>query len=52
MILVNIYDLLFFKRIHEGHLSIEKGDNKQSNFADELNNFDKGTKKIEKKSLF
>ena len=47
------YPLLiaFLRNIYEGHLSIEKDDNKQSNFAIELKNFQKGTKALEK-SLF
>ena len=44
--------IAFLRDIHGGHLSIEKADNKQSNFANELNNFDKGIKKIEKKIFF
>ena len=43
--------IVFLRDIHEGHLSIEKADNKQSNFANELRNFDKGIKTLEK-SLF
>ena len=35
--------------IYEGHVSIEIADNKQSNFANELSNFDKGIKSLEKK---
>ena len=42
---------MFFKRYTRGHLSTEKADNKQSNFANELKKFDKGTKKFEKKSF-
>ena len=41
--------LVFSRDIHEGDLSIEKADNKQSNFANELKNFGKGIKTIEKK---
>ena len=37
--------------IHERHLSIEKADNKRSNFANKLKNFDKGIKTSEKKSF-
>ena len=43
--------ILFLRDIQEGHLSIEKADNKQSNFANILKNFDKGIKHL-KKSLF
>ena len=32
-------------------MSIEGADNKQSNFANELNNFDRGTKTLDKKSF-
>ena len=32
--------------MHEGHLSIQKADNKQSNFANELKNFSKGIKAL------
>ena len=41
--------IAFLRDIHEGHLSVEGADNKQSNFANELNNFDKGTKTLDKK---
>ena len=41
-ILVNIHDLLFLRDVHEGHLSVEKADNKQSK------NFGKGMKTLEK----
>ena len=41
----------FLRYIYEGYLSIEKADNKQSNFANELKNFEEGTKTFEK-SLF
>ena len=37
--------------IHKGHLSIEGPDNKQSNFANELKNFEKGIKGLEKKFI-
>ena len=37
--------------IRKGHLSIEGPDNKQSNFANELKNFEKGIKGLEKKSF-
>ena len=43
--------IVFLRDIHEDHLSKEKADNKQSNFANELNNFDKGIKTLEKKSF-
>ena len=36
----------------KGHLSVEKADNKQSNFANELKNFDEGIKKLKEKSCF
>ena len=41
--------LVFSRDIHKGDLSIEKADNKQSNFANELKNFGKGIKTVEKK---
>ena len=41
----------FLRDIHEGHLSIEKADNKKSNFINELKKFDKGIKTL-KKSIF
>ena len=34
--------IVFLRDIHKGHLSIEKADNKQSNFTNERS-FDKGT---------
>ena len=34
--------IVFLRDIHEGQLSIEGADNTQSNFANELKNFDKG----------
>ena len=37
--------------MYEGHLSIEKAYHNQSNFANKLENFEKGTKTLEK-SLF
>ena len=37
--------------IHEEHLSTEKADNKRSNFANKLKNFDKGIKINEKRSF-
>ena len=50
--LVNVhYLLLFLSDKYEGHLSVEKADNKQSNLANELNSFEKGTKPF-LKSLF
>ena len=50
--LVNIHHLVFFLRdIHNGYLSLEKTDNKQSNFVNELKNFEKGTKTLEKRSF-
>ena len=42
---------MFLRDIHEGQLSIEGADNKQSKFANELKNFDKGTKTLDKKSF-
>ena len=44
--------IVFLRDRHKGHLSIEKTDNKKSNFANELKHFPKGTKIIEKKSIF
>ena len=41
----------FLRDIYEGYLSIEKADNKQSNFANELKNFEEGTKTFEKSIL-
>ena len=49
--MVNINCLLFLRDIHERHLSIEGADKKQSNFSDELKNFDKDTKTLGKKSF-
>ena len=45
---------MFLRNIHNGYLSIRKGDNNQSNFNDELENFEKGTKakKALEKSFF
>ena len=48
IILVNTA-FCFLRGIHKGHLSIEKGDNKQINFANELKNFDKDIKTLEKR---
>ena len=46
----SIYSLAIFLRdIHEVHLSIVKADNKLSNFANELKNFNEGIKTLEKK---
>ena len=42
---VNIRCLLFFKENTWRNYSKEKADKKQSNFANELKNFDKGIKK-------
>ena len=51
-ILVNFHCILFFLRdIHEERLSLEDFDNKQSNFATKLKNFDKGIKSILKKTF-
>ena len=41
----------FLRDTHVGLLSIEKVDKKQSNFANGLKNFDKGTKTLDKKSF-
>ena len=49
IILVNIHYLLFLRDIYEGHLSTEGANNKQSNFTNELKNFDKGAKILDKK---
>ena len=38
--------------IHEGYLLLENADFTGSNFGVELNNFEKGTKRIETKSFF
>ena len=35
--------IVFLRDIYEGHLSIERPDNEQSNFANELKDFDKYT---------
>ena len=40
--------VVFSRDIHERDLLIEKVDNTQINFANELKNFDKGTKAFEK----
>ena len=37
--------------IHEGDLSIDGADNRQSNCINELKSFDKGTKTLDKKSF-
>ena len=37
--------------MHEGYLSLEDTDNKKTKFVFELNNFEKGTKTLEKKSF-
>ena len=42
----------FLRDIHEEHLSREKADDQQSNFTNELQNFEKGTKALVKKRLF
>ena len=42
---------MFLRDIHEGQLSIEGANNKQSKFGNELKNFDKGTKTLDKKSF-
>ena len=51
IILVNFTVYCFLRDVHEGHLSIERPDNKQSNFANELKNFNKGTKPLDKTSF-
>ena len=43
--------IVFLRNIHERHLSIEKADDKQSNFTNELKNFDIGMKALEIKSF-
>ena len=45
---MNEYSLpiAFLRDIHEGYLTLEDADNKQSNFTTELKNFDKGIKAI------
>ena len=43
--------IVFLRNIHERHLSIEKADDKQSNFTNELKNFDIGMKGLEIKSF-
>ena len=40
--------LFFLRDIHAGNLSMEKSDNKQINFANELEKIDKGVKYLEK----
>ena len=39
---------IFLRDIHAGNLSMEKSDNKQINFANELQKIDKGIKYLEK----
>ena len=39
----------FLRDMHNLYLSFEKAANKQSNFANELKHFEKGTKTLEKK---
>ena len=45
---------MFLRKIHNGYLSLWEGDNNESNFADELENFEKGakTQKHLQKSFF
>ena len=43
--------IVFVTDIHEGHLSVGGSNNKQSSFANELKNFDKAMK-ILQKSIF
>ena len=40
--------IAYLRDILEGHLSIKKADNKQSNFANELKNFDKVLQTLQK----
>ena len=47
----NSLPIAFLRDLQEGHLSIKGADNKESNFADQLKNFDKGTKTLDKKSF-
>ena len=49
--LVNILYLFFKRNIHERYLSLNDPDDKQSSFARELKNGNKGKKQF-KKSLF
>ena len=49
--MVNIHYLLLLRDINEGYLLLENCNQKQSNFAIELKNFEKGTKTLEKKSF-
>ena len=47
IILVNItYLLFFFRDIQEEYLSMEVGDDEQSNFAAKIKNLDKGKKQL------
>ena len=41
--------IVFIRDIYGGQLSIKRADDKQSNFANELKNFEKGTKTFLKK---
>ena len=41
--------IVFSRDTHVEHLSIQGSDNKQSHFANELKNFDKGRKTLDKK---
>ena len=50
-ILANIHYLMYLRDAHEGYLSLENADHKQSNFAIELKNFEKDTKTLAKKYL-
>ena len=43
---------LWFIQIFTTFLSIEKADNEQNNFANELKNFDKGLKTLEKNLFY
>ena len=48
IILMNILCLFFLRDIHEGHLSLEDADDKQSNFAAKLKNLYKVIKTIQR----
>ena len=53
MVLTNILYLLivFLRDIHEGYLSFEDPDDRQSNFAAKLKNLDKRKKQLKKSFL-
>ena len=50
IVLVNTV-FCFLRDIHKGRLSIGKGENKQINFTNELKNFGKGIKTLEKRDF-